>query len=34
MGKKAAEAEIRKGSGKQFDPEIAAVLLDKILKTL
>ena len=32
MGEKEAGAEIRNGAGKQFDPEIAAVLLDKILK--
>ena len=32
MGEEEAEEEIRKGSGKQFDPEIAAIMLDKILK--
>ncbi|MEI8200250.1 MAG: HD domain-containing phosphohydrolase [Eubacteriales bacterium] len=32
MGTQEAEAEIRKGSGKQFDPEIASIMLDKILK--
>jgi len=32
MWEEEAKEELRKGSGKQFDPEIIAILLDKILK--
>ena len=34
IGEKEAEAEMRNGSGTQFDPEIVSILLNKILESL